>query len=137
MVAYNSLQNVNDLSRVGAEAARVLIPTGRFCVCIVHPMTDVPNHFESREPSAPFVITSYFGPRRVDETVERDGIQMRFRGWSYSLEEYMRVFEEAGFVIDLVREPRLGEAPVERRSLDRWRRLPMFLFVRALKRSAL
>jgi SAM-dependent methyltransferase len=138
VVAYNSLQNVNDLSRVVAEAARVLTPTGRFCACIAHPMTDVPNRFESEDPSAPFVITSYYGPRRVDETVERAGIQITFHGWAYSLDEYMRAFEEAGLVIDRMREPRLGEAPVEGSSaLDRWRRLPLFLFVRALKRSAL
>jgi SAM-dependent methyltransferase len=137
VIAYNSLQNVNDLSQVVAEAARVLAPTGRFCVCIAHPMTDMPNRFESEDPSAPFIITSYYGPRRVDDTVEQAGIQMTFHGWAYSLEEYMRAFEEAGLVIDLMREPRLGEAPVERRSLDRWRRLPLFLFVRGLKRSAL
>jgi ubiquinone/menaquinone biosynthesis C-methylase UbiE len=137
VISYNSLQNVNDLSRVMTEAARVLAPTGRFCACITHPMTDVPNRFESKDPSAPFVITSYYGPRRVDDTIERAGIQMTFHGWAYSLEEYVRAFEEAGLVIDLMREPRLSEAPAERPTLDRWRRLPMFLFVRALKRSAL
>jgi ubiquinone/menaquinone biosynthesis C-methylase UbiE len=134
VVAYNSLQNVNDLSQVVAEAARVLAPTGRLCVCVVHPMVDFPNRFESKDPSAPFVVTSYYGPRWVDDTVERAGIQMTFTGWAYSLEEYMRAFEDSGLVIELMREPRLANAPPERPSLERWRRLPMFLFVRALKR---
>ena len=137
VVAYNSLQNVNDLSRVVSEAARVLAPTGRFCACIAHPMTDVPNRFESEDPSAPFVITSYYGPRRVDETLERAGIQMTFHGWAYSIEEYMRAFEKAGLVIDLLREPQMSESQVKRRSDARWRRLPLFLFLRALKHSAL
>ncbi|MDQ3981682.1 MAG: class I SAM-dependent methyltransferase, partial [Actinomycetota bacterium] len=53
IVAYNSLQNVDDLPRVVAEAARVLTPGGRFCVCIAHPMTDVPNRFESDDPQHP------------------------------------------------------------------------------------
>ncbi len=53
VVAYNSLQNVDDLPRVVAEAARVLTPGGRFCVCIAHPMTDVPNRFESDDPQHP------------------------------------------------------------------------------------
>ena len=136
VIAYNSLQNVKDLPRVVGEAARVLAPNGRFCACISHPMTDFPNRFESRDPSSPFVITSYYGPRRVEDSVERAGIQMNFHGWAYSLEEYMRAFEQAGFVIDLMREPRLSEAPVERPSLARWRRLPMFLFIRASKRTS-
>jgi SAM-dependent methyltransferase len=138
VVAYNSLQNVTDLTRVVAEATRVLTPTGRFCACIAHPMTDFPNRFESKNSSAPFIITSYFGPRRVDDTVERAGVRMTFHGWAYSLEEYMRAFEQGGLVIDCMREPRLHEAQAERRlGLARWRRLPMFLFVRALKRSTL
>ncbi|HET7483195.1 MAG TPA: methyltransferase domain-containing protein [Actinomycetota bacterium] len=137
VVAYNSLQNVDDLSRVVAEAARVLVPEGRLCICVVHPMTDVPNHFESTDPSSSFVVTSYFGPRPVDETVERDGIQMTFRGCAYSLEDYMRALEGAGFAVDLYREPR----PEELLSDDRperaqWHRLPLFLFLRAVKRSA-
>ncbi|MDQ3981683.1 MAG: hypothetical protein M3271_03265 [Actinomycetota bacterium] len=79
-------------------------------------------------------MTSYYGPRRVDETVEQAGIRMTFHGWAYSLEEYVRAFEDAGLVVDLMREPRPREAGAERRpALDRWRRLPLFLFVRASK----
>ena len=37
------------------EAARVLVPGGRFCVCITHPLREA-GMFDSREPDAPFRI---------------------------------------------------------------------------------
>jgi ubiquinone/menaquinone biosynthesis C-methylase UbiE len=40
VVAYNSLQNVDDLQRTVAEVQRVLKAAGQFCVCIAHPMSD-------------------------------------------------------------------------------------------------
>jgi hypothetical protein len=36
-----------------------------------------------------FVVrSSYFERSRVEETVERDGFRMTFRGWTYTLEDY-------------------------------------------------
>ena len=53
---------------------------------------------------------------------------MTFRGWTHSFEDYSRALESAGLVIEAVREP--PGAP----ELDaRWRRVPMFLMLRALK----
>ncbi|MFN2594849.1 MAG: class I SAM-dependent methyltransferase [Actinomycetota bacterium] len=135
VVAYNSLQNVDDLQKTAAELARVLAPGGHLCACIAHPMTDA-GRFQSREPDAPFVIKdSYYGPRRLDERVERDGLEITFHGWMYSLEEYTLALEENGFVIELIREPRPSEEAVaERPALAQWRRLPLFMFFRARKR---
>jgi SAM-dependent methyltransferase len=136
VVAYNSLQNVNDLTRTIAEVSRVLKASGRLCVCIAHPMTDA-GRFEDDSASARFTVTgSYYGPRRVDDRVERDGLEITFHGWAYSLEEYARALEEGGFVIDLLREPRPSDNDVLRRpALAKWRRLPLFLFLRAIKRT--
>jgi len=136
VVAYNSLQNVSDLRRTVSEAGRVLKPGGQFCVCIAHPMTDA-GRFQSPDPSAPFVInTSYYGPRRVGDTVERAGLQITFHGWAYSLQEYANAFTDNGFVLDLIHEPRPTDEVVARRpGLAQWQRLPLFLFVRATKRA--
>lgn len=135
VIAYNSLQNVDDLEATIAEIARVLVDGGQLCACIAHPMTDA-GRFQGREPDAPFVIAgSYYGPRRLDETVERDGLEMTFHGWMYSLEEYTRALEDNGFFIDILREPRPTEETVAARpALGQWRRLPLFMFFRAVKR---
>ena len=88
VVAYNSLMDIDDMAGAVREAARVLRPDGRFCVCITHPFADA-GRFRAREADAPFVVSgSYFGRRRFDETFERDGLRMRFRGWCYPLEDY-------------------------------------------------
>jgi hypothetical protein len=68
------------------EAARVLAPGGHLCVVISHPLADV-GHFAGDRPDAAFVIRDdYFASRRVDGTVERDGLTMTFRGWTYALQ---------------------------------------------------
>jgi SAM-dependent methyltransferase len=136
VVAYNSLQNVGDMPASIREIDRVLKPSGRLCVCIAHPMSDA-GRFESGSSSARFIIKeSYYGPRRVDENVERDGLEMTFHGLAYSLEEYTRALEQSGFLIDLIREPRPDADAVSRRpDLARWQRVPLFLFLRAFKRG--
>jgi SAM-dependent methyltransferase len=136
VVAYNSLQNVRDMPMSIREVDRVLKPSGRFCLCIAHPMSDA-GRFENAEPGARFIIKgTYYGPRRVDEKVEQDGLEITFHGLAYSLEEYTRALEKNGFLIDLVREPRPEDDAVSRRpSLARWQRVPLFLFLRAVKRA--
>jgi hypothetical protein len=59
---------------------------------------------------------------------------MTFRGWAYPLEDYARALEEAGLLIEALREPPVPAAEVERDPPEqRWRRLPNFLMLRALK----
>jgi SAM-dependent methyltransferase len=135
-VAYNSLMDIDDMGGSVLEAARVLRPEGRFCVCVTHPLADA-GRFSGRDPESPFVVTgSYFGRRRFEETFERGGMRMTFRGWCYPLEEYAGAFEEAGFVIEALREPKQRDEAVASDPAEaRWQRLPMFLFVRLRKRS--
>ena len=131
VVAYNSLMDVDDMPAAVAEAARVLEPGRPLCVCVTHPTADA-GRFQSTEPDAPFVITgSYLGRHRVDELFERDGLQMHFTGWRYPIEAYARALEDAGLLIDRLREP---AAPATARpGHERWRRLPNFLHLRAVK----
>jgi len=133
-VAYNSIQNVLDLGGAVREAARVLAPGGRLCICMTHPMTDA-GRFESEEDGAAFVIREpYLEERWLDETFERDGLTMRFVGPAHPLEDYARALEDAGFLIELIREPAM---PRPRDPSDaRWQGIPMFMFVRAVKANA-
>ena len=108
IVAYNSLQTMAmmaDMERAVREAGRVVKPAGHFCVCVAHPMTDVDRLNEPSEEGDLAIAGSYFEHQRVDETVTKDGLEMTFHGWTYTLEDYVRALEEAGFLIECVREP--------------------------------
>jgi SAM-dependent methyltransferase len=127
VVAYNSLMDIDDMPGAVAEAGRVLEPGGRFCICVTHPFFDA-GGWESRDPDARFVVEgSYLGKRRFEGTFERDGLTITFYGWCYALGDYARALEDAGFVIERMREPtNTLEDP-------RHDRMPLFLHVRALK----
>jgi SAM-dependent methyltransferase len=136
VVAYNSLMDVDDMPTAVAEAARVLEPRRPLCVCVTHPTADA-GRFQSKEPDAPFVIPgSYLGRHRVEEPFERDGLQMHFTGWRYPLEGYARALEDAGLLIERIREPAAPlTALAARAGYERWARLPNFLHLRAVKRA--
>jgi SAM-dependent methyltransferase len=129
-VAYNSLMDVADLPASVQEGARVLRPNGRLCVSVTHPINDA-GSFSGDDPDAVFTIEgAYFGRRRFEGTAEQDGLKMTFRGWCYPVEDYAIALEAAGLMIEALREP----APIGARpELEQWRRLPMFLQLRAVK----
>ena len=129
-VAYNSLQVVSDMPGTVHEAARLLRRGGRLCACISHPVTDIGRFVEAGGRQVFVLRQPYFESRRVDDLVEMDGLSMRFRGWTYTLEDYFAALESAGLVVEVVREPRPGGAS-ER--LEKWRRVPLFLFLRTRK----
>lgn len=122
VVAFNSLMDVDDMPGAIREATRVLEPGGRLCACITHPMRDA-GRFASREPDAPFVIAEpYFGKRRFEMKVARGGLEIHFKSWAYPLEDYVRAFEEAGLLIEALREPPDPDRPI-----------PNFILIRARK----
>jgi SAM-dependent methyltransferase len=129
VVAFMSLQDMDDMEPAVHEAARVLAPGGRFCLAVVHPINSA-GLFSSSEADSPFVIEgSYFEPYRIVERVERDGLPMTFAAQHRSLEDYLRPLESAGFLVEAVREIEDSTDPPG----SRWRRIPLFLDVRAIK----
>jgi hypothetical protein len=139
LIAYNSLQTMGaagDLSAAVLEASRVLNHGGHFCFCVAHPMTDVALVGGLAANDDGSISGSYFENHRVEETVTQRGLTMTFHGWTYALEDYTRALAEAGFTIEMLREPVPSAGQVaERPSLERWRRMPLFLFVRARKQG--
>ena len=130
VVAYNSLQVVRDMPATVREAARVLDMAGKLCICVSHPVTDL-GRFHGDADDADFVLRPrYFETERVQDTVERDGLTMTFRGWTYPLEAYWSAMADAGLQVEAVREPRPVDAPARYR---RYERLPMFMNLRAVK----
>jgi len=136
-VAYNVLMDFDDLEGSLREVARVLTSGGRFAVCVLHPMAQA-GTFESREPDARFLIDgNYFERRESKDTFTRNGLTMTFSSSHYPLEHYFAAFGSAGLLIDALREPKPPDRTIERDAGElRWARLPLFLFMRAIKVSA-
>ena len=127
VISFMSLMNTDDLEGAVREAARVLAPGGRYCVAITHPLNTA-GAFASREDDAPFVIEdSYFEHKVQEIPVERDGLEMTFLDAHRPLEEYFRAFESAGLLVEALRDIADTSDP----PASRWRRIPLFLHLRA------
>ena len=134
VVAFMSLQDVDELEAAVHETARVLEPGGRLCLAIVHPVNSA-GLFEGREPGSRFVIDgSYLAVSFYADELERDGLTMTFTSAHRPLESYVEALASSGFLIERLREPAVPEAAIEQPSVRRWQRLPLFLHMRALKR---
>lgn len=95
---------------------------------MTHPFADA-GRFDGRDAEARFVVEgSYLEGRRFDESLERAGLKITFEGWRRPLEVYASALENAGFLIERLREPR--DLAMD---AGRWSRMPMFLFIRALR----
>jgi SAM-dependent methyltransferase len=129
VVAFMSLHDIDDFEGALLEAARVLIPGGRLCLAIVHPINSA-GAFEGerQDRDALFVIRgSYLDRFRYVDDIERDGLPMTFHSEHRSLDAYSRALERSGFVIEAIREV------TEDDPNDRWHRIPLFLHVKALR----
>jgi SAM-dependent methyltransferase len=130
VMADNVLMDVDDVPATLKEIRRVLSPAGTLMISIVHPFSDR-GRFADSEANSPFVIQGgYFGSERFEGTEERDGLRMRFAGWSRPLEAYVIALEDAGFVITSLREP-APQATNGGIYMQRWTRIPLFLWLKA------
>ena len=129
VVAYNMLMDVEDVPATVKELRRVMTPDGELVVSIVHPFRDR-GSFADGEPNAPFILRgSYFGRERFEGVEERDGLRMRFAGWSQPLEAYATALADAGLAITALREPRPDPGPGPDRLQSM--RVPLFLWLKA------
>lgn len=133
VVAFMSLQDVDDHEGAIREAARVLGAGGRLCLAVVHPLGSA-GRFDGTEATSPFVIEgSYLDPSYYADNIVRDGLEITFVSAHRPLEAYTEALTRAGLLIERLREPALPEHAVRKPHHGRWRRLPMFLHMRALK----
>ncbi len=129
VVAFMSLQDIDDFAGAVHEAARVLEPGGHFCFAIVHPLVEA-GRFQ--EDGTFLLDRSYLGAWRYPYHLQRRGIEMTFHSEHRPIEAYGRALEEAGFLIEAFREPMPDEATVAALPKEeRWRRIPNFLMIRA------
>jgi SAM-dependent methyltransferase len=120
VVAFMSLQDMDDHVAATREVARTLTRGGRFCLAVIHPFWSA-GSFEPDDPEGTFRIeNSYF------ETLRHLRPVLNIPSVHRPLEAYTRATEEAGLLIEAVRElparPRLPG------------RFPIYLHLRAIKR---
>jgi SAM-dependent methyltransferase len=133
VIAFMSLQDVDDMAAAIEESARVLEPGGRLCLAIVHPLNSA-GAFEGDEPDSPFTIGgSYLESSYYEDNVVRGGLEMTFVSAHRSMSAYAEALAEAGFLIERLREPPVPEHAMTRPANSRWARVPLFLHLRALK----
>jgi ubiquinone/menaquinone biosynthesis C-methylase UbiE len=117
-IAFMSLMDMDDMPAVLRELARVLEPGGRLVATVVHPLNSA--SFPREHGRHRLVIADYRKQRRYSDTIERDGLEMTFESFHYSLEDYWRAIRHAGFVVEDLRELYDDEHPV-------WSTVPLFL----------
>ena len=125
VVAYMSLMNMDDIPAATREAARVLEGGGRLCAAVLHPIAAAGEFADPADPDSTFVIERYFDKPTKIWVSDRGGIRVTFHDRCIPLATYGRALEEAGLLIERVRE-----IPFERQS-----RIPLFLHLRAVKNS--
>lgn len=120
-IAFMVLMDLDDMPGAVREVGRVLEPSGRFVVAVVHPINSGGEFVPDRGvDDAPYVTEAYLGSRPYSARLERDGLEMTFHSMHFTLEDYSRAFESAGFLLSEVRELYDDDNP-------RWRRVPLFL----------
>ena len=132
VVAFMSLHDMDDLRGAVREAARVLASGGRFCVALEHPLQKAGTWVDPDDPATPFVLDRpYLEERPFRHVVERDGIRMEFVGVDRLLSAYARALEDAGFLLEAVREPVPDDDfALEYPRAAKWQRVPIFLHLR-------
>jgi SAM-dependent methyltransferase len=132
-LAFMSLQDAEDLGGVVREAARILVPGGRLCLAIVHPVNSA-GEFEAREAAAPFVIHgSYLDESYFVDEIERDGARLLLESVHRPIQAYVDALADAGLLVERIREVALPEHADRDPHSPRWRRIPLFLHLRAVK----
>jgi SAM-dependent methyltransferase len=130
VIAYNMLMDVPDMPAVINEAARVLSPGGHLVISIVHPFTDR-GAFRDSDPAVFETRDDYFTTSSFAVIEQRANLKMHFAGWSRPLRDYTQALEDAGLLITALREPQ-PTGPIASPDLDKWKRLPLFLWLRAI-----
>jgi SAM-dependent methyltransferase len=109
VIAYNSLMDVDDLPGAVREAARVLVPGGRLVLSVLHPANT--GRTTGGGHDLTFLVDgSYFQSRRTQDQVARAGLSMVFTSYHHPLSTHTRALEEAGLLIEAIREPRGASA---------------------------
>jgi SAM-dependent methyltransferase len=125
VIAFMSLQDMDDAAGAVREAARTLTSGGRLVAAFVHPFASA--HL-GRTPEQQ---RTYFDVQRTVDEVERDGLAFTFHQIHRPLDAWLAMFFDAGLVLEDLREPRPSEEDAAADpGLAKARAKPAFLHVR-------
>lgn len=129
VIAFMSLQDIDDMPGAIKEMARVLEDGKKLALAIVHPMYSGGRFSAAGDSSADFVIEqSYFEPQFRTSQDSQDGMKVTFFREHRPLEAYVTALISAGFSIEQLHEVTEGDQDNPRH------RIPMFLDITATRR---
>jgi SAM-dependent methyltransferase len=133
VVAFMSLQDIDDFEAAIREAARALEAGGRLCLAIVHPFNSA-GRFARDDATSPFVIDgSYLERSRYQDRLARDGLAVTFASEHRPIHAYVDAIADSGLLVERLRETDVPDSAITRPRSRRWQRIPLFLHLRALK----
>lgn len=133
VVAFMSLQDMDDPDAAIGEAARVLETGGRLCLAVVHPLASA-GQFDGDDATSAFVIDgSYLERSWYSDSFARDGLTMTFVSERRPIRAYVDALADAGLVVERLGETDVPDSGIVRARSRRWQRIPLFLHIRALK----
>lgn len=128
VIAFMSLQDMDDAAGAARESWRVLRPGGRLVLAVVHPFASAHLGRDEGEQRA------YFDVQRTVDSVERDGVAITFHQVHRPLQEWFALVRDARYLVEDLREPRPSEAAAAGDpSLEKNRERRAFLHLRCLK----
>ena len=131
VVSRLALHYIEDFAAVCEKIYQTLAHSGRFIFSVEHPVvTSCAQSWQSVGSRQDWIVDTYFtsGPRN---TVWLGGEVVRYHR---TVEEYFGSLQRAGFVVERLREscPR-PEQFADEATYERYRRIPLFLFLAARK----
>jgi SAM-dependent methyltransferase len=131
VASFMTLMDTDDFAAAVSEAGRILRPGGQYCIAIVHPLAESGRFLED---GSFLVDRPYLQVWRYPDELHREGIEMTFHTEHRPIESYARALEDAGLVIEAIREPMPDLAMAAKQpSAERWRQVPNLLLLRARK----
>lgn len=130
-VSIHALQFVDDLERAFAEASRVLKPSGTLAISVPHPLHQIIGD------DAPYAVARPYRARTIDFTWEFDDASAPLRERTPTVGEWLRLMIDAGFNVERVEEPYMGQLRGDDEGgidMRRARLLPYALIIKARKR---
>lgn len=128
VVAFMSLQDMDDAADAVREVARVLRDGGALAAAVVHPVASAHLGRDNG------LQRSYFDVQRTRSALQFPGIAFTFHQVHRPLEDWLALVLDAGLQLRAVREPQpSAETVAAHPRLERARCLPAFLHITATK----
>jgi SAM-dependent methyltransferase len=133
VVAFMSLQDIDDVRTAIRESGRVLAKGGRFCFAVVHPLSSAGSFAADGADSAFVIEGSYLDESYYADSLARGGLEMTFVSKHRPLAVYADALADANLLVERLWEPPVPNTAGTNVRIHRRQRIPLFLHGRAVK----